>query len=144
MKIAIVDDNEIFLKLVQTQADKIKQVNKDKIQVEVFNDPFKFLQLMKTTDVCEYEAVIIDIVMPDINGFEVRRQLKELCGELKCFLVTAKIYKEEIFGEYQSLIAKEKFNLRDIINNYKFISRFMNNLELDLYELQEPAFIVNE
>ena len=69
-----------------------------------------------------------------INGFELYNQIRKSCIDVKVFLVSGTIYKYETFKDYQSIIQKDVFNIRDIIREKECISRFMNSLEIDLYE----------
>jgi DNA-binding response OmpR family regulator len=62
------------------------------IKVDTFTSPMSALDNFETG---LYDLVIIDTVMPDMNGFEVYRRLKELDKKVKvCFLVPGKLYED--------------------------------------------------
>jgi len=62
------------------------------LKVDSFTDPLTALDNFETG---LYDLVIIDTVMPDMNGFEVYRRLKELDGKVKvCFLVPGVLYED--------------------------------------------------
>lgn len=135
IKIALVDDSSTFSYITEYQVEAYNRTAVgEQIELDVFNSPVHFMQMMKNFNICEYDIVLIDINMPVINGFEIRKQLKEICREVKCFLISGTIYKYDVFKEYQSIIQKDVFNIREIVRESNSMSRFMNNLELDLYE----------
>ena len=63
-------------------------------QVDTFNDPSLALSIFKPG---LYDLALIDIKMPEMNGFQLCRKLKELDNKLKiCFLTAADLayYRE--------------------------------------------------
>ena len=135
VKIALVDDCETFSFIVQKQVNVYnRHAVGQQIELDIFNSPVDFVEFVKDFDICQYDAIIIDIHMPMINGFELYNQIRKSCIDVKVFLVSGTIYKYETFKDYQSIIQKDVFNIRDIIREKECISRFMNSLEIDLYE----------
>ena len=61
--------------------------------VDTFNDPSLALKSFKPNF---YDLVLIDIVMPNMDGFELYEQLRELDPDMKaCFLTASEMYHEE-------------------------------------------------
>jgi DNA-binding response OmpR family regulator len=98
------------------------------LQVEAFYDPVLALSRFKAG---AYDLAILDIKMPEIDGFELYRKLREIDNTLKiCFLTAAELgsYREtdsdiidELGKDY--FIAKPVDTL-DLINNYMSLSLF--------------------
>ena len=61
--------------------------------VDTFNDPSSALKSFKPNF---YDLVLIDIVMPDIDGFDLYERLKRIDPDTKaCFLTASEMYHEE-------------------------------------------------
>jgi CheY-like chemotaxis protein len=55
-------------------------------QVDTFNDPLKALESFKPG---QYDLVILDIIMPQMVGFEVYEKMKEIDNKVKVCFITA-------------------------------------------------------
>ena len=71
MKILVVDDEKFNLTIAN---DIIKKSN---IECEVIlcNDPVEVLSMMEENN---FDIVLLDIVMPKMNGIDVLRQIREI------------------------------------------------------------------
>lgn len=59
-------------------------------KVDSFTDPILALKNFMTS---LYDLVILDIKMPEMNGFELRRQIKKIDNTVKvCFLTASELY----------------------------------------------------
>lgn len=86
-KIAIVDDEPDITAVLK------KGLEQNGFAIEAFNDPRLALASFKPG---YYDLVIIDIRMPNINGFDLYRELKKRDGNVRvCFLTAFEIYYEE-------------------------------------------------
>ena len=86
-KIAIVDDEPDITAVLK------KGLEQNGFAVETFNDPRLALSSFKPN---HYDLMIIDIRMPNINGFDLYRELKKKDSEVRvCFLTAFEIYYEE-------------------------------------------------
>ena len=101
--IAIVDDEPDILKLFQDFLSKIKGIS-----IFTFTDP-----LMALEHVCmnknEYVLVISDLRMPNLDGLELVKVIKDLNPLVRTILMTAFATKDDLFQDY----ARQK-----IINNF--------------------------
>ena len=60
-------------------------------KVDTFTDPLLALQNFKEQDGM-YDIIILDIKMPEMNGFELYRQIKKIDDKAKvCFLTAGEM-----------------------------------------------------
>ena len=92
VKILIVDDEPdvaITLKTI-LEEEQESSSNNNKFEVDVFNDPKLALSNFKAG--C-YDLLLLDILMPKMNGFELCQQLKDMDDKVKvCFITAYEIY----------------------------------------------------
>jgi two-component system, OmpR family, response regulator ChvI len=88
-RIMLIDDNRdvgLSFKVV------LEHYYESTLKVDSFTDPTSALDNFETG---LYDLVIIDTVMPGMNGSEVYRRLKELDKKVTvCFLVPGKLYED--------------------------------------------------
>ena len=95
-------------------------------EVDCFTDPVLALKNFKTG---LYDLVILDIKMPEMDGFELHRQLKKIDSAVKiCFLTASEMYyeefrKDEFCGLDKDLFLRKPIKNEDLINE---ISRIIN------------------
>lgn len=93
MIVDVSDDVNLTFKIVLSESDR-------RLRVESFNDPVDALREFRPD---YYHLVIIDILMPRMNGFEIYNRLNKLDSNVKiCFMTTG---SEIILREF----AKEAF-----------------------------------
>jgi DNA-binding response OmpR family regulator len=71
-------------------------------QVNTFTDPFLALQNFRK-EAGMYDLLILDIQMPDMNGFELYKQIKKIDDKVKvCFLTAGEMdykqFRKELFS----------------------------------------------
>jgi len=100
-------------------------------EVECFTDPVLALKDFRTGS---YDLVILDIKMPNMDGFELRRQIKKIDSSVKtCFLTASELYYEEFRKELgieeEVVLDKDQFLRKPIQNEelIKEITRIINS-----------------
>jgi two-component system, OmpR family, response regulator ChvI len=111
-RVLIVDDEPdviLTLKIV---------LEENGFKVDSFTDPLLALQNFKEQDGM-YDIIILDIKMPNMNGFELYRQIKKIDDKVKvCFLTASEMY----YDAYEDI-----FNTLDV---KCFIQKPIENKEL--------------
>ena len=103
-RILLVDDDPdillTFKKGLEEQGDKSKFDNK-KIHVDTFADPKQALSSFRA-DV--YDFLLLDIRMPDINGFQLYEELQKIDDKPKvCFITAFELYYEALKKDFPDL-----------------------------------------
>jgi DNA-binding response OmpR family regulator len=95
------------------------------LQVEAFYDPVLALSRFKAE---AYDLAILDIRMPEIDGFELYRKLRKIDNKLKiCFLTAADLaYYRKTDSDVMDELGKDYFvakpvNTMDLIDRLKVI-----------------------
>jgi DNA-binding response OmpR family regulator len=93
-------------------------------KVDSFTDPLLALENFKEQDGM-YDMVILDIKMPEMNGFELYRQIKKIDDKAKvCFLTAGEMYHGVYTDIFNSLDAK--YFIRKPIDNEELVKRVNN------------------
>ena len=92
--IAIVDDEPDILKLYQDFFTKIKGIS-----IFTFTDPLMALEHFRLNK-NEYVLVISDLRMPNLDGLELVKLIKDLNHLVRTILMTAFAIKDDLFQEY--------------------------------------------
>jgi DNA-binding response OmpR family regulator len=100
----------------------LKMVLEDKgFKVDSFTDPLLALQNFKEQDGM-YDMIILDIKMPEMNGFELYRQIKKIDNKVKvCFLTASEMY----YGVYTDIVNSldAEYFIRKPIDNEELVKR---------------------
>lgn len=92
--IAIVDDEPDILKLYQDFLSKIEGIS-----IFTFTDPLMALEHYRMNK-NEYVLVISDLRMPNLDGLELVKVIKDLNPLVRTILMTAFAIKDDLFQEY--------------------------------------------
>jgi two-component system response regulator ChvI len=88
------------------------------LQVEAFHNPVLALSRFKAG---AYDLALLDIKMPEINGFELYRKIREIDNKLKiCFLTAAEL------GHYRETGS----NIMDELGKDYFVAKPVNTIDL--------------
>lgn len=79
-KIAIIDDEQDILDMIEKFLKRTGGFH-----IEVFNNPLNALAQIDAS----YDVVLLDIMMPQMNGLDVLKELHEKMPELKIIMMTA-------------------------------------------------------
>ena len=87
-------------------------------EVDSFTDPILALKKFRAAS---SDLVIIDIKMSEMDGFELRRQIKKTDNAVKiCFLTASELYYEEFRKELGlenfTTLSKDRFLMKPIPN----------------------------
>lgn len=100
-KILCVDNESDITSLLKMTLERAE------FSVDTFNDPSSALKSFKPN---LYDLVVLDILMPYLDGFELYKQLKKLDPDIRiCFLTACEIYHEENGKEKQCNLDKNLF-----------------------------------
>jgi CheY-like chemotaxis protein len=70
-------------------------------KVDAFTDPLSALSAFKEDKRTKYDLLILDIKMPDMNGFELYEQMKKIDNKVKVCFLTA--YGEGYTEEFKRM-----------------------------------------
>lgn len=80
-------------------------------EVDAFSEPLLALSNFKTNS---YALVILDIKMPDMNGFELYREMRKIDEKIKVFFFTATETYYEDLKEIFPTIDKRQFIIKPL------------------------------
>ena len=91
-------------------------------EVHSFTSPMLALENFKSAF---YDLVLLDIKMPEMDGFELRRQIRKIDSAVKvCFITASELYykefRKELVPEEDRTLDKDRF-LRKPIQNEELI-----------------------
>lgn len=82
-------------------------------KVDTFNDPIQALSNFKSG---LYDLALLDYKMPNMNGFELYREIRKIDHNVKvCFVTAFELYYEELKNKFQpSLTASSEHKEEDV------------------------------
>jgi len=93
-RILLVDD-EVDITTVFTLA-----LADNGFEVDAFNDPIQALSGFRSGS---YDLALIDYKMPNMNGFELYREIRKIDERVKvCFITAFEVYHEELKKKFRS------------------------------------------
>ncbi len=100
-RILIVDDEPDMTSLLRIAIERAG------FSVDTFNDPSIAVQHFQPDS---YDLVLLDIIMPKIDGFELYKQIKKVDPLVKvCFLTASEMHREEFRKEKHCYLDKDLF-----------------------------------
>jgi DNA-binding response OmpR family regulator len=108
-RIMVVDDEKDILRIIKRDLEVTNE-----FQVETFSSGIEALNAFKAHDVGYYDAIITDIRMPKMNGFELYRQVKELSPNTKIAFITAFEINKDEFNKVLPSIEVKDFIIKPI------------------------------
>lgn len=82
--IAIVEDDHMFSRQLQDYLKQYQDENQMEFKVSVFYDGSEILQGYKK----EYDAIFLDIEMPEVNGMQAAEQIRQMDEEVVLMFIT--------------------------------------------------------
>ena len=93
-------------------------------KVDTFTDPLVALENFRG-EAGQYDIIILDIKMPNMNGFELYRQIKKIDDKAKvCFLTAGEMYCGVYTDIFNSLDVE--YFIRKPIDNEELVKRVNN------------------
>jgi DNA-binding LytR/AlgR family response regulator len=83
LNIAICDDDKIYLTQIKKKLEKISFLIKDDIFIDEYFSGIKLFENFH-----KYDILILDIDMPDINGFELAKKIRETNDKIIIIFLT--------------------------------------------------------
>jgi CheY-like chemotaxis protein len=101
-KILVVNDESDVTTMLKMTLERVG------LRVDTFNDPVLALKSYKPH---MYDLVILDVIMPDLDGLELYTQLKRKDSGINiCFLTaSSEPYREELLKEKYNQISRDLF-----------------------------------
>lgn len=100
-------------------------------KVYSFNNAYSALESYRAT---YYDLVILDIILPGMNGFQLYREIKKMDKNVKvCFLSAGQIF----YGTYQDIFSEidASYFIRKPIENQKLVRRVEEIIQMDSTQL---------
>ncbi len=129
MRILVVEDE---YKLADVVASKLKQ---NKYQVDIANDGEEGLDLALTDS---YDLVILDVMLPNVNGFEILKELREENINSKVIMLTAKVELEDKlhgFNYGANDYVTKPFHIDELLARVNAQLNTANNINSDYLEV---------
>jgi len=86
LKIAICDDDTRDLSRIENLIIKYKKEKKSPLSYKTSSNIIELLGKMRS---CTYDILLMDILMPGINGMEAAREIREFDNEIKIIFLTS-------------------------------------------------------
>lgn len=85
MYIAICDDNKPMLDFLNNKIDDLLAENELLHEIKTFSSGQDFLESHRSRP---FDVVFLDIVMPELNGFDVAKQIRKISGDTYIIFIT--------------------------------------------------------
>ncbi|AVQ33353.1 DNA-binding response regulator [Staphylococcus muscae] len=106
-KVAIVDDHYIVrqgLEFLLSTRENIEVVGS-------FSSGHELLEALQD-DICQPELVLVDLVMPEMNGITLIQHLKEQFPEVKILVLTSYVDEEHVISAMQ--VGADGYEMKDV------------------------------
>ncbi|MEA3498659.1 MAG: response regulator [Campylobacterota bacterium] len=111
-RIAIVDDERDILDILEKFLSR-----RDKLDIEVFQNPLTAIESIKSG---HFDLVLLDIMMPQINGIDFLRDVKKSSPSTKVIMMTAYSTQDKMLNSKDigadDYLTKPFISLRDVEN----------------------------
>ena len=110
LEIAIVDDDELFVKMNQMKVSEILERMEEEGRISVFTDSVEMLQ--ESTE-HHFDLLLLDIDMPNVTGLDIARKIRMKNTDTEVVFVTNKdelVYDTIKYGPFR-FIRKSRFDI---------------------------------
>src|SRR6476659_1692358 len=123
-KILVVDDDHDVAITLKAILEGEEESSKE-FELDVFNDPGLALSNFKAG---WYDLLLLDILMPKMNGFELYQQLKNIDDKVKvCFITAYEIYYRDIMDLFPTI--EVDYFIAKPIGKKELVSRIKSELK---------------
>ena len=132
-RMAVCDDEEAIRNVLKKYIEEIFQENHINMHVESYENPIKLLEQVQK-EPKRYQIILLDVDMPEMNGIELGKKIKEVSEHILITFVTAhekyalKAFEVDAF-QYM-LKPLEKDRLRKILRKFYHLFMKINKDEL--------------
>lgn len=84
LKIAVVDDEDVYIKQIQEYIEQFRQEKNREIQTEVYSDGRELLENYSP----RFDIILLDIEMGNINGMEAARKIRKIDEDVVLVFIT--------------------------------------------------------
>jgi DNA-binding response OmpR family regulator len=124
-RVLIVDDEPdiiLTLKIV---------LEENGFKVDSFTNPLLALENFREQAAGMYDMIILDIKMPEMNGFELYRQIKKIDDKVKvCFLTASEMYYGAAYEDILNTLEVKCF-IQKPIENKELVDRLNKIMIID-------------
>ncbi len=111
-KIAIIDDEQDILETLERFLKR-----SEKFEIETFSNPANAMDLIKKG---QFDLILLDIMMPQMNGMDMLKEIKEANPDVKIIMMTAYSTVEKVIDANkvgaEDYVTKPFVSLRDVEN----------------------------
>lgn len=119
-KIAIIDDETSILDILQRFLSRKKL-----FEIDIFENPLVALESLKKQN---YDLILCDIMMPQLNGIDLVKEIKKIKPEQKIIMITA-------FSTEDKMIECNALGVNDYLTKPFISMRDVENKVLDVVGL---------
>ena len=119
LKVAFCDDEEIVINATKGVVDNIVRENNIEIEKHDFTSPALLIEYCKNNPI---DLVFLDIEMPEMNGIDTGRAIKDVNEEIEIVFVSNK--EDQVFNALRlrpfGFVRKSEFfkDLNDVLKSY--------------------------
>jgi len=126
VRIAYLDDDPDSLSIMERKVSGFNQRSTDTIVLTTFLNPSQFLNNVITGPE-EFDAVIIDLAMPIMDGREVAKKLIDARKEITMIFLSSSINEED--EDLPCLISKSNYKISELFNRvFSLRNRWLYNM----------------
>ncbi|MDP9287260.1 MAG: response regulator [Thermoproteota archaeon] len=95
-----------------------KELEQSGFSLDVFNDPIVALSNFKSD---YYDLILLDIKMPQMNGYELYQEIKKKDDKVKvCFVTASDVYLESLKQRFPRMglgcLIRKPFDMNNLVN----------------------------
>ena len=126
MNLFYVDDNKLNCLLMN------KQFTKHKTKIKIFNSGIDAIEYFDNNPAYDDDVILMDIEMPEMDGYETAKQIKNKNGNCNIIAFTTLKHEEMKKVSYiDTYYDKTKYNIKDLL--YFITTNFIDKYEQPMH-----------